>query len=565
MRNKKLLKVSGLSVLALAGLAACNPVEARPADSYYYANILELDGIVNNTMSEIYDSVVVSGSTNSETILDNILYLYSTTIFGNFYAEGEGDVSLKNAVVNNDADALKAIADAYDVYEGEPDRVVALYEHIVGEIEDTFLGYISNADYTTRNYFDEEDFYDARIAEYYDLPEVESDAFGYKLVDGELRIEEGTHGYNDTLVGANAYYGDILDRYEPYIDQVVLPDIYRSLLVSQYLINENYRSLGLSYARKVDIISLANNGEAQYINATQNLMSAYASLVINAGLDAEKYGFEFLSSLYKGTYVSTGDTEADNLVSSIYAAAGWTTDTIDDDPLNPGNPATYYRQSSLGAIYADYKLLTESRFTDDSTIRGEFTNNGEYSPEIGFQIRYNELVAESHTTHGWYNSSDLPADTIPSDMQTRLFRMNVANEVDFNLDDQGNYLPNDEMDYGWYRGGNYYLIPANYETGDAAPYVVYSSGNWYIVKVEEAVKTAKLNDTSDQCYSEMPKHESDPLFLSEIARDVAYMRAGNDTYVSSSNQYFVEQMALSFHDDDVYDYFKTTFSGLYND
>ncbi len=572
MRNKTKLAATLLTAIAgVATLASCNRVEARPTDSEYYKSILNLEGIVNNQMKEIYDAVVVAGDTNSETVLNNVLYRYATTMFGELYGEN----GLKEAVNNNDETKLQAIADTYEIYEGDVERVKSIYKQIVYRIEEVFLGYVKDTTYQTRSVFEEEKFYDQRIAEYYDLPEVASTDFNRKLVGGSLRLVEGTLGYDDSLVGENAYFGDILDRYETYIKVAVLPDIYRNLLTSEYLISQNYRSLGLSYARKVDIINLPNNSDPNMINATRNLMDSYSTNVINAGLDGETYGFEFLSNLYKGTYEfatdtrgsAASDSEADKLAHEIYSEAGWTEATIDSDPLSAdGGEASYYKESSLGAIYEDWKLLTDNRFSDDDSVRSEFTGSGAYAPEIGFQIRYQELVAASHTTHGWFTSSGMPSDTVPSAMQTRLFRMNVANEVDFNLNEDGTaYEDNLNMDYGWYRGGDYYLVPANYEDGDQNPFVVTNAGNWYIIKVEEAVKTAKLSETNDQSYDKMLKHEDEPLFLDEVAMNVAYALSSNDTYANSAKQYYVEQMAISFHDDDVYDYFKTTFGGLFND
>ncbi len=562
MQIKK--KIAGIALLACAGttvLASCNDVEARPADDVYYQSILNLEDIVHNQLKDIYDAVVTAGSSNSETVLNNILYNYAETMFGTFY----GDSGLKEAYINDDESALQAIADTYSVYEGSVDLVRAYYEEIVYRIEEEFLTYVQDETYQTRSVFEEEEFYDDRIAEYYDLVDVASTDFNIKLVDGSLRIDEGTDGYDDSLVGADAYFGDILDRYEPYIEVSILPDIYRNLLTSQYLITQNYRSLGLSYARKIDVVALSDNSDSAYVNATRQLMDAYSTLVINAGLDTDLYGFEFLVSLYKGTYEWSEnlDTEADLLADAIYKAADWTKVDLSDDSL--GNDF-YYRESGLGDIYYDYEQLTDNRFSDDDDIRSDFTGDGAYSPEIGFQIKYQELVATSYTTHGWYTSTSIPDDTIPSDMQTRLFRMNVANEVDFNLDDDDEtYLEDYEMTYGWYKGGNYYLIPANYENGDTNPYLVYEDGTWYIIKVEEAVKTAKLSETNSQSYNNMPKHDGDGEFLNSIALDVAYALSSNDTYTTSAQQYYVEQMCIFFHDDDVYDYFKDTFSGLFND
>ena len=53
------------------------------------------------------------------------------------------------------------------------------------------------------------------------------------------------------------------------------------------------------------------------------------------------------------------------------------------------------------------------------------------------------------------------------------------------------------MTYGRYVGGNYYLLPETSEAKAAYPYLYKdSSDNWYIVKVEEAIKPAKITSDS---------------------------------------------------------------------
>ena len=93
----------------------------------------------------------------------------------------------------------------------------------------------------------------------------------------------------------------------------------------------------------------------------------------------------------------------------------------------------------------------------------------------------------SERCHGWYDKSGL--SSLASVLSTRLFKVQVANEVDG--------TPSETSPYGTYVNGNYYLLPDTYESTATYPYLYMdSSSNWYIVKVEEAVKPAKITSTS---------------------------------------------------------------------
>lgn len=601
MRNKKigLLVLSGLA--AVCCLSACSETVARPIDSDYYAKILDLDGVTNNSMSRIYDAIVKAGDTNSEKVLNNILRIYATTLFGDFYPETENGTSLRTVVLAymaNPADekakeAIKAYAKHYDFYHnadgtGNINKVIAFYKDVVLRVETSFLGYVRDTQYQVRNTFYEQKFYDAQKKNYYTLGTVADDNsdLNQKLVEGSLRLTDGTLGIADSLVGADGYFNDIFDRYGEYIENALLPDIYRNYLVSQYLYEENYRALGLNYARKVDIVSLEDNTNKEYVTATQNLAQYYAEEVIEKGLSMEDYGFEFLVSMFKGT-IDLGKagsrTPVQEKAIRIYELAGWTEATF-NDPLNGGAATTYYEQSQIGSYYRSYNKLKDNRLNDDSTIRSEFTGNGAYAPEVGLLIKKNTLISDnSRSTNGWYSSTSFSDSALPSETKSRLFKVNVANEVDFNLAAEGSDHTYEyegkaaEYKYGWYRGtnnvnassafGSYYLTKANYDPTNETPYVIYDSGKTYICKVDEAVNTSKLKQdgtATAKAYSNMAKHQDDPLYTEYIARQVAYNLSSSDTYKKSSNKYFVEKMAITFHDDAVYKYFKTTFADLFN-
>jgi hypothetical protein len=92
MALSKLKKISVLvlSIASVSLLASCDNVEAKLADSNYNANILvDSTGananITNNSYGKIYDALVKSGDTNSQKVLENVLYIYAQSVYGDFY------------------------------------------------------------------------------------------------------------------------------------------------------------------------------------------------------------------------------------------------------------------------------------------------------------------------------------------------------------------------------------------------------------------------------------------------------------------------------------------------
>lgn len=272
-----------------------------------------------------------------------------------------------------------------------------------------------------------------------------------------------------------------------------------------------------------------------------------------------KYGFTFLGDLYKGTLKAT-----DAVSELIYADAGWTKGT-----LGTGG-GEYYNESSFGTIANKYNKITENRFTTDTSITSDFTGSGAYDVDTGLAIKIASLMATDETIHGWYSSSS-GVTGLTDALKKRLFKIPVANEVDSTTwSDATGYADKSDLSYGQYHGGNYYLVPENYETSNEYPYVIYDSSNWYIVKVDEAVKSAKIDSAttgvsgSSTYYDNMPKHAAAADFYGEsVAREIGYSLSSSDTWKKAAEQYYLEQMALIYHDDYVYKYFKTTFPDLF--
>jgi hypothetical protein len=574
LNNRKKTLLSLIAAVASIGiLAGCDDVKALPAASNYDAPILSITGdknITNNTMGQIYDALVKEGDTNSAKVLSNILYLYSTTIYGNLFdktVNGATVKGLKTVVDEYEADNtntkdIQAFADAYSAYANEDGthsiyKVVNFYLEVLSRLRTTFYGYVTNSSYQLRSQFQEKLFYDTQEHAYYTLGK----AYGtdYKQVDGSFRLSETYAESGTTILDAKgvaadftkAYFQDIFGTYQNYIELSLLPDIYRSELTAQYLYTQNLGQLKLTPARKIDYITLADN--TSYPASVGELIRSYSAKVIETGKDASLYGFPFLANLYKGTLTGMS-TEQVTLANEIYDDAGWSKDSI---TVN-GTQIDFRKQSGYGTIALNYQKLTDSRYTDDETVRSDFTNSGAYTVATGLAIKTKALIAQDKTTHGWYTSSTALSGLVSS-LSSRLFKVQTAYDVD------SNKSANETMKFGRYVGGNYYLVPDLVEDTDKYPYIVHDASNWYIVKVSEAASYAKLDTNNADCYDKMDAHKNDHgVYAEKIAREIAYSLASSDTYKNTSNQYYVEQMAVLYHDTYVYKYFKKTFPDIFD-
>ncbi|MCI2111761.1 MAG: hypothetical protein LKK13_05470 [Bacilli bacterium] len=564
------------SVLALlcagAMLAGCDDVVARPTSDFYDEQIISApDEITNNTMSKIYDAIVSEGDTNSAKVLNNILLIYSQSIYGSFYGEG----NLYDVVTKGNAADLQAYADKYAIYEGNVKKVMAFYYAVVDKVEATFLTYVKNTSYQIRSVFFEKKFYDTQVKAFYKLGSIDEGDFKVKQVVGDIRLSNHTSGSVDPIDGV--YFNDLFKTYENYIKDQILPDVYRTELVAQYLYSENYLAIGNSYARKVDYIKLTEN--SKHADAVSNLMEAYCKDVIASGLDMDVYGFPFLGNLYKGT-TENFTVEQQTIADAIYDDANWTPSTYTyDDGVLGSRTRVVCDETTLGGYLSDYMKLVDSTNRESEkeveTIRNDFTNSGSYTALAGLHIKEQSLMATNETTSDWYTTGSL--DGIPSDYSKRLFKGSIAsNGVDHGVwnETSGKYDDTDLASisgttYGAYVGNHYYLVSKNPQTGDAYPYILKDGSNFYLVMVDEAVNSSKISKTDeDHGYDFMKSHADDELYAGiyaeSIARQVAYSMSTSETYKASSNQHWVEQMAITYHDTTVYDYFLATFPDLFD-
>lgn len=537
----------GLLVLAASScmlLASCDDVEADLPKSVQDEALVvggKTSGLPGNNLLEIWDALVTSGDSNSEKVLNNILFSYAESYFGEFYGE-DGKVGLKD-VYDDNLKAETFYTEHQAAYDSK-DEVINLANVVVNSIKKSFWEFRNNSTYQDREVFYERLFYEAQTKNLYTFLEVDPADFKVKQLLGDETAEDDV----------DLYFTDFLDTYEDYIARNLIPNIYRKALIKDYLIRTNSGVLGRSYARKISYIALPDISSSA--SAAQNLVRAFCKLCIEKDNVPDEFrDLRFLDKLYSGT-VRQGDSDAEWIkAQEVYAEAGWTLGGWIDSAETDIDESRVYVESTMGATIKDYNELSDDRnITGSST---DFTNSGAYVKEIGLQIKERGIQNSSKVTEGWYNASS--SLSLLSELKDRLFKITVANEVD----------STEGETFGKYVQGSYYMVPKSYERTEAYPYAVYdkSSSTWYIARVDQAVKAAKLNEEGEDSYNnaEIGKGfgEDGKMDLNQVEWAVAELLADTDSYKNAAYQDAVKNMAIKYNDQKVYDYFAKTFPDLF--
>ena len=552
MTNKK--KGLFLTLVAASAfvLSSCNEVTALPK-FYEDPIILNDDGtktdVYQNIMSLIYDALT-SSSDNPKKVLDEMMYVIAVDQFGSF-AEVE-----ELAAKDENAAEVRTFIEAHDnVYRDEDDaeadkvanefaRLVHFKDTMDYRIKEVFHDAATGGSYSKRSRFDEEKYAVSLVGDLYDIEGV---------------FEDATVWYKDVLVTPDVEVEDIvnfvhIDRYQDYIERGVLPRLYREKLVEQFIYDNNYSSLGRTYAREVEYIKIVNNDA--YPSAAKSLINAFVDKYILDVNAADEVDFEVLANAWRGI-----DLSPDAVTLLETAFTGTSVPVTDADVLAQlAGPSVYYPQTQFGSIAKDYLKITDDRFTNDTGIESDFTNSNAYTKQVGLTIKSDSLKLEDYTNDGWYVKSGGLSE-LPEAIRSRLFNINVANEVgSIEAEDathsyeSGQYVRN--------LRGEFYLTPTTSEQGTDVRkdnFVIYdiSSSTYYIIKVKEAVSTSKLSRLSDNSYPTLERED--------IAKEVTHVLSAKDSYINNAYESYIKLYSVIYHDTTIYDYFKEQFPDLFDD
>ena len=514
MQNKA-KKLTGLLTLSLV-LAGCGEIVARPTN---YDDPL-VDGLnheINNKIKVIYDKYAKTDASKQQ-ILDEVLLAVAESEIG--------------AYETLDADTKKLV----------DDRAL-----------EKFFKEISAGSYEFRGIFNEEHYVvDMIYRNSYHLVN-EGVAVSIKEI-GDLSF------YNEGLFLAHIDETNFtapenklvhIDYYADYLEDKFVPEVYRDLLVETYVKNEQASTIGRNYARKVTYVAIEDS--TTYPEAARNLINAFIDSNILGGGNPD---LQILANAWRGVSEDFIANEA-----ALLTTAGLV-DTVNNvDRTLYGEIMNRYSK-----IKADVKLT-------DKSIENDFTNNGAYTKETGLEIKKNDLRKKDLVVSEWAIKNG-GLSGLPESIRNRVFNIGTANGVDFVEDDLGVVANAGKVDDAvsatdntFIRNvfGNYYLVPQAYEKTDNRNFLIYENSTFYIIQVEEAVNTAKLTEGNIRYYGNEDFLNRSEEEVDEVVTNVARELAEVASTSTNARQFYIEKLDITFHDEDVKEFFVTTFPDIFDE
>lgn len=585
MKNKKLIPIVLLSTLMLS--ACSSDIMAKPSD--YDSPLITdkgsdvLNPDVPNNITSIIEDAMRDNGTLAKDVLDEVLLQIAYSVYGDYAtlkanatAASEDYLASHSIFHTKDADG-KRVTTA-EAKQAEQDRVTRVYNNIQERIAEKMYSLISGS-YQRDGYFYEEDFVWSLKNQGEDVADIttaENKALLHNkyLIIPELEPEQVFTYEWDARDHANALPGLLTEGfYTDYIAKEIIPEIYRELLVEVYLFQDSYNTLGRSYARKVNIVTITQRDND--LLGANNLINEYIDTYVNTNDDAltEKADFEIISKAWRGlnTVENGTATDADQYSNASYllANAGQTWKTYND--ANEGgfttNEFSYYTGTSLAGLVDDLSKVKKDPILTDNTLENSFTNTGEYTVAQGVEIKENNIRKEDYTTSGWFLKNGGLTD-LDATLRSHLFNIGVANALN-NEDYPDRFNANGEYEISEEEGryvakinGRYYLKTTTSQNEEVSGdnmlkdilWFSKDSGTYTLVEIEEAVSSSKLTVKDE--YSKETE---------DIAHNVAEEIAKNDSYKTLSTRYWLEKAAIKYHDTVIYDYFVSNFPELFED
>ena len=606
MLNKKFKGILAVALLSTMALVSCTKdINAKPSN--YKDAIVELsaedDEIyhnINKTLADAYRD-----GTLASAVLDSILYQYSVSIFGRYNKVAEPKtlegLTLKQAYVSaKGADKTNAntFIDAHKAYQEfeddgtthkrdvEYDRVIAKYEAIEERIAKSCHGDIAGGSYSERGGFYEKKYLASlrsnmhKVANpYLDATPLSEDVVITPNVKEKdvFNIANGGYLHRENYQAAASF--DLSSGNEDanptvsYVEDELIPSIYRSLLVEQYLREESYNTLGRSYARKVNILAISPNSNND--KAADYLMKYFVREKISKGEEITLEDFNEVSNAMKGLVDPT--TKENAYLKAVNATASYE-DAFPKETLTyKGDEYAYYIGTDYGDMMMKFAKIKDNINTTDSSAESEFTGGYTYTADVGLKIKEREIQGNDYTTDGWFIKDGGLSD-LPDSIKTRLFNIGVATFLDQELsaeekanldrlDANKNYKnekPAKESKLVCMINGKYYLKVA--EKPSDAPLtddiLFNEGGKYYIVQIEEAISSSKIDKANDEYKKNATGQEGDPT-KEQIITEVARVIGSNDKYQTLSTKHWLEQASIKYHDSKIYDYFKENYPDLF--
>ena len=632
--RKNVIKFTAIALLSAFALTACNDdIIAKPkgyGDNSPVVNFTDgwKDDSGHNNLTDIYDSIR-EGNLPSDT-LDLLLYQYATSVFGNYnkitaskISDNKfGDITLKQAVASlegNKADAnafIKAhraywntdkngnrVKDDLKTPAGDTDdptpteyaRLNEKWKTIEKRIAQKMYSNISGGSYSEENVFDEAKYLKSLATSVENnVIALDGTTVTFKGVltasveDYDVFVKPSKNIKDqDQFILQRGNYQSSWNKTEAettdtedatYIEDKIIPDIYRQLLVEQYLLDKSYDTLGRTSARNISVLAIQKN--ENYAKGAVNLMRAFTNNYIfdetrddNLETEADNITldtFKLVSNAWIGAFMDDADPE------NNYPDE-WTLMTTAVPEYNKASvnsaSGSYFQGTAFGDMMEEMDKLSANPNLSEN--EGTYTGNNEYTTKIGKIIKKRELQLNDYTSTGWYIKS-VGVSSLPDSIKTQLFDINVANAlkgdqcVEYTYDNTANKWATNENDATIKKGSlinvvgkiknQYFLRNTTRISGSPVEndIIFEADGKYYIVLVEDAIRSTTMNKNN---YTEATDKEKEKLetYINEIVQIVA----NNDTYKNLSKKHWLEEMNIKYHDTKVYEYFKSNFPELF--
>ena len=625
--RKNILKVSAIALLNTFALASCSDDIIAKPKAYDDKNspvvtVTGYDGtIYNNNFKDIYDAY--RDGNLAQDVLNELLYQYSVSVFGNYNKvtakEGSEEITLKAAVdsykngdktkadefikthsaywTKNKAghrvdDANKEVADDAAPAQSEYARLNQKWETIEKRIAEKLYSAISGGSYSERNVFKEEKYLRSLAT---DIENNVRSLAGAELFEGVLTAAvedyavfkdqaeriDGTPDY--ILHRANYQSNAALDQAEEkgqdatYVEDKLIPDIYRQLLVEQYILDESYDTLGRTSARHISVLSISENTKT--VGKAEDLMKKFVNNYIfdNTRTDAITLdSFKVVSEAWVGAFMRDTANQVDTNPAYKLSKEAFGDDAEALKTVTvQGVDYKYFAGTNYGDMMEDFEKIDDDPKLSEN--ESTYTNSGAYTAQVGQEIKTRELQLKDYTSTGWYVKSVGVSD-LPDSIKNQLFDINVANAllgeacVEYSYDTTANEWKTNEVagsknlvNVVGKINGQYFLRKTSRIADEKVQNdILFKSDNsYYIVLVEDAIKSKVLNKAT---YADLTGEELTKAMnkLENYINEIVQLVAGNDTYQTLSKKHWVEKMEIKYHDTKVYDYFKSTFPELFD-
>ena len=579
--------------------------------------------VYNNNFDDIYDSIR-SGSLASD-VLDQLLYQYSMSVFGNYNKvtaanvtnNPYGEITLKQAVAGLSTNAqgqyegtqatkdfIKAhsaywnkdkngkrvkddfkteLADDADPEQAEYARLDSKWTTIEKRIAQKLYSEISGGSYSEENVFYELKYLRSLASSIENNVITINDAVKAQAFKGVLtakvedydvfNVESEILDSDDTdfILHRNFYQSnsaldenEAADQDATYVEDHIIPDIYRQLLVEQYLLDESYDTLGRTSARHISVLSISKN--TNYAKGANDVMNYFVRNTIfdnarTAQVDLDT--FKTVSNAWIGAFMSKDGYQ--NTEEYALLKNGLPTEYFVG---TEGNPGAYFKGTAYGDMMEEYEKIDDNPKISEN--EDTYTGSNTYTKEVGRTIKTRELELKDYTSTGWYIKSG-GVSTLPEALKNQLFDINVANAlagkncVEYTYDATDGWKTNEDQEnlinvVGKVKDQYFLRNTSRIKDVPVQNDILFESdGTYYVVLVEDAIRSINLSKSSyvDADAATLERLEG---YINEIVQIVA----NNDTYKNLSKKHWLEEMNLKYHDTEVYNYFKSNFPDLFD-